>query len=479
MFEELTEAVRRPPAHDGLVVILDDIHRATSRRCSSCAIWPTRSPTRRLSSLATFRDVEPASALPRVLPDLLRSPVGRAPRSARLRPRRGARTAAGRDSGRATATPRRPRGHRRQSAVRPRGRPGDGRRDLAAGPAAAQRARRRRRPARPGLRRTAGGWCRRRPSSGGTSRWPSSPPRSTSRSATACRRSTRRSRTAWWTGSATRRVPVRPRADPGRGRGVLHRPPTGPRCIVPSPRRSRRSTPTICPSIWPTSPATGPSWRRTARPRPPARWTIRAADDAVRRLAYEEGVRLYRAALASTRPLPTANVAGSRSRSAGPPTWPATCTGASEAAVAAAESPVRRQSRAAGRGGTRPRGGPRSRRSTPCAKRLCEEALAGSGDHGDTRAAGPAAGPAQPPRVLRRRAGPARGVERGGARPGPRRAATTARWSSALRARQEACPGPAGRDERLLLATEMLDAGPADGQRPHARCGASCGGSTR
>lgn len=28
------------------------------------------------------------------------------------------------------------------------------------------------------------------------------------------------------------------------------------------------------------------------------RWAIRAADDAVRRLAYEEGVRLYRAALA-------------------------------------------------------------------------------------------------------------------------------------------------------------------------------------
>ena len=34
-------------------------------------------------------------------------------------------------------------------------------------------------------------------------------------------------------------------------------------------------------------------------------WLVRAADDAVRRLAYEEGARLYRAALPTT-PLPAA-----------------------------------------------------------------------------------------------------------------------------------------------------------------------------
>jgi hypothetical protein len=42
----------------------------------------------------------------------------------------------------------------------------------------------------------------------------------------------------------------------------------------------------------------GSSWRRTGRRQPPARGRSAPADEAVRRLAYEEGVRLYRAALA-------------------------------------------------------------------------------------------------------------------------------------------------------------------------------------
>ena len=55
-------------------------------------------------------------------------------------------------------------------------------------------------------------------------------------------------------------------------------------------------------------------------------WAIRAAAEAVRRLAYEEGVRLYRAALAlDPASLPDAERAGYRSRSAGRPTSPATC----------------------------------------------------------------------------------------------------------------------------------------------------------
>jgi hypothetical protein len=48
----------------------------------------------RLLVLAAFRDVEPASVLRRVLPDLLRSPGGQAPR-----PRRGARAAGQDDHG--------------------------------------------------------------------------------------------------------------------------------------------------------------------------------------------------------------------------------------------------------------------------------------------------------------------------------------------------------------------------------------------
>ena len=88
---------------------------------------------------------------------------------------------------------------------------------------------------------------------------------------------------------------------------------------------------------------------------------------------------------------------------------------------------------------------------------LCEEAVASTrsrlGDGGG--AAGAAAGPAQPPRVLRRRprADPERG--RAGPRPRPTAGDDTA-LVAALRARHDACPAADGRPVRLELADEML-----------------------
>ena len=74
VFDEVTEAVRGAAGRSGLVVVLDDVH------------WGGDEPSllvlrhlgdeiagARLLVFAAFRDVEPASALPGVLPDLLRS----------------------------------------------------------------------------------------------------------------------------------------------------------------------------------------------------------------------------------------------------------------------------------------------------------------------------------------------------------------------------------------------------------------------
>ena len=150
------------------------------------------------------------------------------------------------------------------------------------------------------------------------------------------------------------------------------------------------------------------------------RWTIRAAEEAVARLAYEEGVRLYRAALALEAP---AAPAAERCRvqiALGRAAYLAgDLPGCVEAAVAAADAAARRgEPGARGRGRPRPGGGSRRGR-----QRRREAAVREGARRARRRRvggpAGPAARPAQPPGVLRRRAGARRAAERGGARPGP------------------------------------------------------------
>ena len=189
------------------------------------------------------------------------------------------------------------------------------------------------------------------------------------------------------------------------------------------------------------------------------RWAIRAADDAVRRLAYEEGVRLYRAALAFGPPASDTEecrLLASLGRAA---YFAGDLHGCLDAAVAAAD---------AGRSAGSPElvaeaalvveAAPDPAVNT-VAKQLCEEALVGLGDTGD--------------KVLRARllalrshlafydgdqnrveTLSAKALDLAGAS-GDDRALV-----DALHARKEACPGPHRRSERMLLATEMLALAP-------------------
>lgn len=185
-------------------------------------------------------------------------------------------------------------------------------------------------------------------------------------------------------------------------------------------------------------------------------WALRAADEAVRRLAYEEGVRLYRAALAfeptSLPEIERCRVQVALGRAA---YFTGDLHGCVDAAVAAAGAARSAQSptllgeaalvyEAAADAGL-----------NAIAKQLCEEALAGLGDSGHE---------ALRARLLAQRSHLAfydgdqdRTASLSAA------ALDLARESGddralvdALHARKEACPGPAGRAERLLLATEML-----------------------
>ncbi|MDQ3454751.1 MAG: AAA family ATPase [Actinomycetota bacterium] len=185
-------------------------------------------------------------------------------------------------------------------------------------------------------------------------------------------------------------------------------------------------------------------------------WTLRAAEDAVRRLAYEEGVRLYRAALTLDATSMTdvdrcrAQVAlGRAAYLAGD------LHGCAEAAVAAADAAQAAGSaELLGEAALVVEAAPDARINA-VAKQLCEQALAGLGDvdHEALRA-----------RLFAQRshlafyAGDQERTESLSAV-----ALDLARAShddralvDALHARKEACPGPAGRSERLLLATEML-----------------------
>ncbi|TCO22291.1 regulatory LuxR family protein [Kribbella steppae] len=177
-------------------------------------------------------------------------------------------------------------------------------------------------------------------------------------------------------------------------------------------------------------------------------WMVRAADDAVRRLAYEEGVRLYRQAL-TTRPLDPHEsceiliALGKAAYLAGDLQG---CCAAAVEATAAAQSPEQAAEAAL------------VLEAVPdptinaTAKRLCEEALAQDID------------PALRARLLALRSHLAfydgeqsRLDELSAEALDLARASKDDRaLADALRARQEACPGPDGRAERLELATEML-----------------------
>ncbi|HEX2273210.1 MAG TPA: AAA family ATPase [Acidimicrobiales bacterium] len=185
-------------------------------------------------------------------------------------------------------------------------------------------------------------------------------------------------------------------------------------------------------------------------------WAIRAAGEAVRRLAYEHGVRLYRAALAfPAAPLPAAErgrVLIALGRAA---YFAGDLRGCAEAATAAADA-----ARAAGDAHLVGEAA-LVLEAVPdpvinaVAKQLCDQALAALGETADD---------ALRARLLAQRShlafydGEQDRVEVLSAA-----ALALARASSddraiadAIRARKEACPGPTGRAERMALAVEML-----------------------
>lgn len=185
-------------------------------------------------------------------------------------------------------------------------------------------------------------------------------------------------------------------------------------------------------------------------------WALRAAADAVRRLAFEEGVRLYRAALDVTAAWPD-DTAQCRTRLAlGRAGYLAgDLDTALAAAVAAADL-----ARAAGRPGlvaeaalvVEPVPDPTA---TAVITELCDEALGSIGEHDAGLRA----------RLLALRSTLAfYAGDHELTRAASMAALDLARSAddhalvAALRARHDACPGPAGRPERLALAAEMLGA---------------------
>ena len=185
-------------------------------------------------------------------------------------------------------------------------------------------------------------------------------------------------------------------------------------------------------------------------------WALRAADEAVRRLAFEEGVRLYRAALgfdpASLADAERCQVQIALGRAA---YLAGDLHGCVDAAVAAADAAcAARDSELLAEAALVPQAAPDPAVNT-IAKQLCEEALAGLGNatHEALRA-----------RLLAQRShlafydGEQKRVETlsAAALDLARRSGDGRALVEALHARKEACPGPVGRVERLQLATEML-----------------------
>ncbi|MEX5633639.1 ATP-binding protein [Parafrankia sp. FMc2] len=185
-------------------------------------------------------------------------------------------------------------------------------------------------------------------------------------------------------------------------------------------------------------------------------WAIRAAADAVRRLAYEQGVRLYQAALAldasSLPDVERCRLLVALGRAA---YFAGDLRGCVNAAVEAAGAARAAQSpELAGEAALVLEAAPTSGVNA-VAEQLCEQALAdlGDNDHEGLRA-----------RLLAQRSHLAfydgdqdRVASLSVAALELARASCDDHaLADALRARQEALPGPAGRAERLLLATEML-----------------------
>ncbi len=179
------------------------------------------------------------------------------------------------------------------------------------------------------------------------------------------------------------------------------------------------------------------------------RWLVLAGDDAVRRIAYEEGVRLYREALSIT-PIPADErcrvqiALGRAAYLAGD--LPACVVAARDAAEAARTAELKGEAALVLEAVPDPG-------INATAKRLCEEALAGK------------VSDAMRARLLAQRSHLAfydgeqdrLDALSSEALELARKAKDDHALADALRARQEARPGPAGRAERLDLATEMLE----------------------
>lgn len=185
-------------------------------------------------------------------------------------------------------------------------------------------------------------------------------------------------------------------------------------------------------------------------------WAIRAAEDAVQRLDYEEGFRQYRAGLAfDAPPLPDAErcrvlvALGRAANSAGDVHGCADAAAKAATAARAAQSPELMAEAALVLEAV-PKPGVNA-----VAKQLCDGALAALGDAGHE---------AMRARLLAQRSHLAfYDGEQDRVESLSTTALVLARASrqdraliDALHARKEACPGPTGRAERMLLATEML-----------------------
>jgi DNA-binding CsgD family transcriptional regulator len=184
-------------------------------------------------------------------------------------------------------------------------------------------------------------------------------------------------------------------------------------------------------------------------------WTLRAAAEAADRLAYEEAVRLYRAALALSAPWSAADRAGTHIALGRAANLAGDVRASLEAAAVAAESArdaggVELEAEAALILDAVP-----ELEVNAVVKQLCERALTSLVGPGDA---------ALRARLLARLSNVA---FYDGDQPEVQRLSTHALGLAraagddhalvgALRARHEACPGPSGREERLLIGSEMI-----------------------